>query len=442
MAPYTSPFFSNTTGYTGETTLLDDLVREQIKLFGVDVMYLPRKMLNLDKLLHESTKNAFELAMPMPAYVKSFDGYDNSMEMLTKFGVRNSDELTLQISRSEFTAYYAPFLKAYYNANAGRDPLADLERLDGETEYRAKEGDLIYFPFDDAIFEIKYVQFDVPFFQLGRNYVFELQCEKFEYSGDTFNTGYDQIDDTTIEPDYYRMEFSLDKTVTPNANSFIFKERVKLYNLTECDFDAIDGGDSFWVDQIDYFDNLHAFQTIYPIDEYGQNAVTDGGSSNTLPDESITGYNSPDHPVYTFFTDGGDSAIAVPTEPDIHGGHAPDWFPDYCGTDIFRLYKDAGYVYPVEVVEGNVEIFHKPNGILTVSDLTNLDPEQPDDVKDLTINKFDKVMIVGQTSGAVWFSYKAHTQPKAFDDGELIQQEFDAIKIIDNPEDVNPFGFV
>ena len=110
-------------------------------------------MLNLDHLLHESTKNVFNMAMPVPAYIKTFDGYDNGLEALTKFGVRSSDELTLQISRSEFTTHYAPFIKAYYNANAGRPSDAKLDRLSGETDQRPKEGDLIYFPFDDSIFD-------------------------------------------------------------------------------------------------------------------------------------------------------------------------------------------------------------------------------------------------------------------------------------------------
>ena len=77
-----------------------------------------------------------------------------------------------------------------------------------------------------------------------------------------------------------------------------------------------------------------------------------------------------------------------------------------------------------------------------MADLTNLDPEQPDEIGDLIINKFDRVVIVGQKSGAIWYSEKAFTQDKAFDDGRLIQEEFDAIKIFDRPEDENPFGFV
>ena len=70
-------------------------------MYGLDVLYMPRKMLNLDKLL-PITKNVFEIMMPIPMYLKSFTGYQNGMEVLTKFGVRSSDEVTLVMSRSEF----------------------------------------------------------------------------------------------------------------------------------------------------------------------------------------------------------------------------------------------------------------------------------------------------------------------------------------------------
>ena len=110
--------------------------------------------------------------------------------------------------------------------------------------------------------------------------------------------------------------------------------------------------------------------------------------------------------------------------------------------DGFRLYKDAGYVHKVEKVEATVEYWDKENGILRVSDLSDLDPEQPDEMRDLVINKFDNCLIIGKTSGAMWFSTKAGTQDQAFDDGTLIQEEFDRIKIIDDPLDINPFGFV
>ena len=348
MTPFTNPFFSNTTGYTGEVNLLDDLCREQIKMFGVDLLYMPRKMLNLDKILHESTKSAFEIALPLPVYIKSFDGYDNGMEVLTKFGVRNADEITLIISRSEFQTYYSPYLKSYYNSIVGRPETSELNHLEGETDARPKEGDLIYFPFDDGIFEIKYVNFDVPFFQLGKGYVFEMQCEKFEYSGETFDTGYDKVDDTTEEPDYYRLEFKFQDT---GSGTFIFHEKVNIFNLKDTD--------------------------IRP--------------------------------------------------PEL---------------DTFRMYKDPGFAHEVQMVVATAEYWNKNDLILTVSDLTDLDPDQKNPITyDVTDNDFDNVVVVGQTSGAVYYSEKAQTRDKAFDDEKELQREFDKIKIIDLADE-SPFGFV
>ena len=228
--PTTNPFFNSTyPGQTSEQTLIDDLVIEQIAIYGLDVVYMPRRMLNHDRLLHEATKNVFEVGMPIPMYLKSFTGYANGMEVLTKFGVRSSDEVTLVMSRSQFTTFYSPFLKSYYNSIAGRDTTAELDPLEGETAHRPKEGDLIYFPFDGGIFEIKYVMFDEPFFQLGRGYVFEIQCEKFEFSGEVFDTGYDEIDEKQKDNEYYRMEFEVEQGGT---STFQFKEEVILYDIS------------------------------------------------------------------------------------------------------------------------------------------------------------------------------------------------------------------
>ncbi len=226
--PHTNPWFSTTSGYTAEQNLVDDLVREQIKMYGLDFLYMPRYMVNLDRLLHEATKSVFELAMPMPLYIKSFDGYDNSMEMLTKFGVRSSDELTLVMSRSEWGAYYAPFIKGYYNDKGERPPEEELNPLTGEIARRPKEGDLIFNPFDQSIFEIKYVMFDQPFFTLGKGYIYELQCEKFEYSGENFSTGIDKVDDTQDRRAYYELDLSLKPG---GIGSFSLNEKVTMYNI-------------------------------------------------------------------------------------------------------------------------------------------------------------------------------------------------------------------
>lgn len=351
IMPHTNPFFSSTTGYSGEQGLINDLVIEQIQMFGLDIMYMPRKNINLDKILHESSKSAFETALPIPMYIKSFDGYDQGMELLTKFGVRSSDTITLQMSRSQFTASYTPFIERIYreqNGGAAPDP------LEGQTAVRPKEGDLIYFPFDDSIFEIKYVDFEKPFFQLGRGYVFEIQCERFEYSGETFDTGYDEIDDTRTEVPYFKVDFTL---ASGGNGTFNQREKVTIYNLANVENPTLE------------------------------------------------------------------SAV-----------------------EEFRFYQDAGFLGAVPLVTGTVMNWDLPSLSLKVGDITDMDPQQEDrdDTSpteyDLVINKFSKVLIVGETSGAEWLSTAAADARLAFTDNTELQKEFDQIKIVD-PADDNPFGF-
>jgi len=365
MSPTTSPFFNSTyPGQSTEQNLIDSLVIEQIAIYGMDVLYMPRHMMNLDDLLHESTKNAFKLALPMPMYLKSFSGYQNGMEMLTKFGVRSSDEITLVMSRSQWGAYYTPLVKQYHNNMSGNLPDAELESLKGTIDSRPKEGDLVFFPFDNSVFEIKYVMFDEPFFQLGRGYVYELQCEKFEFSGETIDTGYDKVDATQKRPDYYRMEFDVE---TGNG-TFAFNEEVSIY-----DFARING--------------LMSEDEQYIEDEEEEVLIIDG-----------------------------------PTGP-------------------FRLYKDPGFLNDVTSVTARVLDWNLPEKKLLVCDLSDLDPVQTDEDEDLTINKFDNVLIVGKESRATWITTKATMEEMAFDDTNTIQDEFDSIKIVD-AGDENPFGFV
>ena len=364
--PYTNPFFSTTTGYTGEQNLIDSLVIEQIGMFGLDIMYMPRENVNLDSLLHESTKDVFSLAMSIPMYVKSYDGYDNSMEMLTKFGVRASDELTLIMSRSQWSAFYAPYVKSFYNAQSGRPDQSLNNPLEGQTSRRPKEGDLIYFPFDGGIFEIKYVAFDQPFFQLGKGYIYEMQCEKFEYSGEDFKTGIPEIDNVTIRSDFPTVEFDM---IDGGVSTFTFKERVKIYNVSDIDFTDL---------------------------------TTDTGQQIVTEDLKFI-------------------------RPD--------------DLDVFQMYNDAGFMRQIPFVEATVEKWNVVDRKLAVSDLTDLNPTQIDATTgNVSIETFEKVLVVGEKSLAAWTSSSSQQTEKPFDDAEYIQEEFNKIKIYD-PEDAPPFGF-
>ena len=383
MAPHTNSFFNSVyPGQSSEQSLIDDLVIEQIAIFGLDVLYMPRKHLNLDKLLHEGSKCAFEFAMPIPMYLKTFSGYNNGLEMLTKFGVRSSDEVTLVLSRSQFNTHYAPFIKSYYNAIDGRDPKDNLNYLEGQTS-RPKEGDLIYFPFDDGIFEIKYVMFDQPFFQLGRGYVYELQCEKFEFSGESFETEYPEIDEVDMSPDYYRMVMDVDN----GAGTFEIQERVILYNATN--FDAA---------QTMLNDLSEAL-----LSESRQLITEDG----QVDKEFLMKLHTEDRPSY-------------------------------------RLYLDAGFLHGVPMVMGTVMDWNAKTKQLTLGDLTDLDPDfigKDEYPLNVDSNKFDNSLIIGTKSGSQYVSTSANEVDGAFNDNITVQEEFDDIKIIDE-FDQSPFGFI
>ncbi len=259
--PSTNSFFTTTTGYSGENNLIDSLVIEQIGMFGLDLLYLPRENDNLDQLLHESTKSTYNMALSIPMYLKSFDGYDNSMEVLTKFGVRSADELVLVMSRSQWNAFYAPYVKSKYNAQSGRPLTAENDPLEGQTSRRPKEGDLIYFPYDGGIFEVKYVQFDQPFYQIGKGYVFEMQCERFEYSGEMFSTGIMEIDSIVDRASLPNLSLQM---VEGGLASFDFGERVKIYNLTDVDIASLatQNGDPLLTEDLKFIDpdNIDFFQ--------------------------------------------------------------------------------------------------------------------------------------------------------------------------------------
>ena len=117
----------------------------------------------------------------LKSYVESFDGYGDNPTLLSKFGIQQTNEITLIISKERFENYISPLMKNESNVKLSTRP---------------KEGDLIYFPLGDRLFEIKYVEHERPFYQLQKNYVYELRCELFRIEDEIIDTGVDEIDDT------------------------------------------------------------------------------------------------------------------------------------------------------------------------------------------------------------------------------------------------------
>jgi len=160
-----SPFFLN--GSPSEQRLVQDLVNEHLQLFGQDILYLPRKIVDRNTVIREITASKFDDSFRLEAYLVNTDGFGTPSDVLTKFGVRDQDEVTLVVSKERYDDFIAPFMKLF----------PETERLNASTP---NEGDLIYLPLDNALFEIKYIERKVPFYQLNDLYMYEFRCEIYE----------------------------------------------------------------------------------------------------------------------------------------------------------------------------------------------------------------------------------------------------------------------
>ena len=169
----TNSYFTH--GTSGEQNLVEELVIEQIKMFGQDVYYIPRVIVDEDPAFGEDSLSKFDDAYLIEAYLENVEGFGGDGDLFSKFGVRISDKVTFIISRTRFTSLV--------------DDNTTLIQ-----EGRPNEGDLIYFPLAQKLFQIQFVQYEQPFFQLGKIHTWGLECELYEYSDEDFDTGVDAID--------------------------------------------------------------------------------------------------------------------------------------------------------------------------------------------------------------------------------------------------------
>ena len=172
-----NPFFLQ--GSQGEQRLVQNLINEQLKIYGVEVTYIPRKFVRKQTIINEVQSSAFDDNFLLEAYLNTYEGYSGQGDIMTKFGVSLRDEVTLTISRERFEDFISPFLEA---------------DEDYELASRPREGDIIFFPLGERLFEVKFVEHEEPFYQLGKNYVYQLKCELFEYEDEVIDTGIDAID--------------------------------------------------------------------------------------------------------------------------------------------------------------------------------------------------------------------------------------------------------
>ena len=211
-----NPFFLQ--GSKTEQSLIQDLINEQLRMYGVEVYYIPRQYITKKSIIREVIDSEFKNAYPIEAYVNTYDGYEGQGTLLSKFGIQPLTDLTLTISRERFETYIQLLAVGVNNI---------------ELISRPKEGDLIYFPLGSRIFEIKFVEHEQPFYQLQKTYTYELKCELFRYEDEELNTGIDDLDATLPSGTGYTQTLSLVGVgTTATAVTGILNGAVRLITVT------------------------------------------------------------------------------------------------------------------------------------------------------------------------------------------------------------------
>lgn len=175
-----------------EQNLYEDIVIESLKMYGQDVYYLPRDLVNEDRILGDDPESSFNSSHVLEMYIENTEGFEGEGDLFTRFGVEIRDEATFVVSRKRWEQ--------------------TVQRYDNEiTSTRPSEGDLIYLPLSKSLFQISHVEHEMPFYQLSNLPVYKLRCQLFEYTGEDLDTGVDTIDD--IERKYaYKYVLTLTNT--------------------------------------------------------------------------------------------------------------------------------------------------------------------------------------------------------------------------------------
>jgi len=196
----TNHYFNHYGTDTPDQKLVENIVIESIKSFGIDVHYMPRTEVNTDSIFGEDRISKFEDARMVEVYIKSIDGFEGDGTFVSNFGLEVRDQITFTISRRRFI---------------------DLNFETGNRDKEPLEGDLIFFPLSDSLFEIKHVQDTNVFYQMGGLQTFDLVCELFEYSDEAIDTGIEELDKIEREESY-----SIKFTLGTGAGTFTVGEQV------------------------------------------------------------------------------------------------------------------------------------------------------------------------------------------------------------------------
>ena len=184
------------TGTTSEQRLYEDLIIEQLKIYGQDVYYLPRKLANKDTIFGEDPASSFNDSYIIEMYVNNTDGFMGEQEIIKKFGLELRDDIKFTVSKLRWETLIS-------------------NNSDLQNTTRPNEGDLVYFPTTKAFFEIQFVEHEQPFYQQSALPVYQLSCTKWEYASERLDTGITTIDATedALSTDTMNFQFTLENEV-------------------------------------------------------------------------------------------------------------------------------------------------------------------------------------------------------------------------------------
>jgi len=210
----TSVYFSG--AVQSEQNLYEDLVLESIKIFGQDVVYIPREQIYEDALLNE-TLNQYRHAYPIEMYLENTDGFEGDGNLLGKFGLEIRDQGTFVVPKKRWHSVIGENLADSFGNTVTSMP---------------SEGDLLWMTMTNRLFEIKYVEPKLPFYQLAHLPVYTLTAELFEYNDQNFDTGWPEIDNIEL---INANSYSYTTTAASDTNHFEIGEYVHQWTGTTDD---------------------------------------------------------------------------------------------------------------------------------------------------------------------------------------------------------------
>ena len=247
------------TGTKSEQHLYEDLMIEQLKIYGQDVFYIPRTLVNEDELFGEDTLSKFSDAYQIEMYFENVDGYEGEKEIMSKFGLQMNEDATFVVARRRFEQLVS------HDSNL-------------IVKTRPNEGDLVYFPKVNKMFEITFVEHDDPFYQVHNVPAFKLKVKTFEYSSEDIDTGIAEIDaiETANSLDMLEYQFTLEQSGTFNQSIQLESGDGNIEQETATGgTDNIIGEDETGGEKLLLENGDYIIQESYVVDTVDENAMND-----------------------------------------------------------------------------------------------------------------------------------------------------------------------